>query len=465
MQNEFEKQVHQKMEELTIIPSDPVWKKVEQQLRKKKDRRRLLLWLPPVVLFLGAGFWFFMNDDLQQNTFNHSSEKNYRQKKKLAKPQQTIHNKTIVETTTKKQADKTKTHSEALHKNVSGTATISTFNEPSIRKKTLAKTKQNNQPQFVLNKNAAEQKMESVVKGERMDFASSINNRKKINEVDNASSILQQNTNSSLSNRSKIKALTTELKVVFIGADTALQTQAALKKSAASKWNYALLLNGGASGLSSLFNRQQFFGAAPNFSSGPPNGGSGAFYYGTSAVKNDWSLAVGIAATKQLSKRTSFSTGVHYQYYSNSILVGNKITQDTILANFAVSQYYSGSGATLQPYRNQYHFFSIPVGVNLQLLKKIPLHLYAGLSLQYLIQTNALRFDYNSQSYFHNKKAFNSTQLFSGLGLHYSLFLKQQVLLFGPQLQYSFTRIEKGSRSSPHLFSYGVSAQWQWRKK
>ncbi len=46
----FEKQVRRKMDELSLSPSAPVWNKVEEQIRKKKDRRRIVLWLLPLGL-------------------------------------------------------------------------------------------------------------------------------------------------------------------------------------------------------------------------------------------------------------------------------------------------------------------------------------------------------------------------------------------------------------------------------
>src|SRR6188474_2601985 len=58
----FEKQVRQKMEELSLTPSDPVWKKIEEQVRKKRDRRRLFFWLPVTVLLLSGGLWFVANN-------------------------------------------------------------------------------------------------------------------------------------------------------------------------------------------------------------------------------------------------------------------------------------------------------------------------------------------------------------------------------------------------------------------
>ncbi|MGZ8544798.1 MAG: hypothetical protein ACXWV0_05850, partial [Flavisolibacter sp.] len=54
MQNEFEKQVKAKMEELDFVPSAPVWPKIEAQIRQEKDRRRLLLWLPLLTLLVGG---------------------------------------------------------------------------------------------------------------------------------------------------------------------------------------------------------------------------------------------------------------------------------------------------------------------------------------------------------------------------------------------------------------------------
>jgi hypothetical protein len=97
------------------------------------------------------------------------------------------------------------------------------------------------------------------------------------------------------------------------------------------------------------------------------------------------------------------------------------------------------------------------------MLKKTPLNFSTGLSFQYLVETNALRFDYNTQSYFHNIKAFNRAQVFSEFALTYSVPLKQKPLTFGPQIQYGLTQLEKGNPDH-HIFSYGLKAQWQFKK-
>ena len=58
----FEKQVRQKMEELSLTPSEPVWKNIDAQVRKKRDRRRLFFWLPLVAFVIGGGLWFVANN-------------------------------------------------------------------------------------------------------------------------------------------------------------------------------------------------------------------------------------------------------------------------------------------------------------------------------------------------------------------------------------------------------------------
>src|SRR4051812_1738250 len=56
--NEFEKQVHKKMEELKLPPSEAVWNRVEATLQEKR-RRRGLLWVPVIFLFIvgTGGYW------------------------------------------------------------------------------------------------------------------------------------------------------------------------------------------------------------------------------------------------------------------------------------------------------------------------------------------------------------------------------------------------------------------------
>src|SRR5215213_4098222 len=66
----FEKQVRQKMEELSFTPSEPVWQKVEEQIRKKKERRRVFFWILPFALL--GGIYFYLSN---KNVIQLSNEK------------------------------------------------------------------------------------------------------------------------------------------------------------------------------------------------------------------------------------------------------------------------------------------------------------------------------------------------------------------------------------------------------
>ena len=73
MQNEFEKQVQQKMEELDLVPSAPVWQKIEAQIRQKKDRRRLILWIPMLLILLLGGTWWLSQTNENSKAVSHTN--------------------------------------------------------------------------------------------------------------------------------------------------------------------------------------------------------------------------------------------------------------------------------------------------------------------------------------------------------------------------------------------------------
>jgi hypothetical protein len=56
-ENNFEKNVKQKLDELSLSPSEPVWQKVEAAIQKKRRRRLALLWLPLLFAAGGALWW------------------------------------------------------------------------------------------------------------------------------------------------------------------------------------------------------------------------------------------------------------------------------------------------------------------------------------------------------------------------------------------------------------------------
>ena len=478
MQDEFEKQVQQKMEELKLVPSEPVWQKVEMQISKKKDRRRLIFWIPLLALLLSGSLWIGIDQYSNNISYDKNNyEKTHHQIQKqdsFVQPEQSVTDQTIkkprernLETTLHLLPEK-KTSSTITNESIRF-STTSAFQNSKQRVEPRKENSFPEQQEKSLAKNNETVLTETQTKTQEPVFQQDQVNKptdQKQNFPDsNLTTVSSHQENDSLArNENKVEAGMP--KVDSIKNDSIKQVR--VKKYAASKWKLAFAVSGGISGSGRLnvFNGFLSGNKSMDYSSAPLSGGAqngGTLYYPASDIKEGFSFAVQADVKKQLTKRTFFSTGLRYNYYSNSMLVGNPVFASAIFRSYSVSQYFSNNNygnASLQSYRNQYHFLSLPLALDWQLLKKYPLNLSTGLSLQYLLQTNGLIFDYNKQAYFHNKNAFNRLQLFSDLGLNYSFPLKKNSIAIGPQLQYGISRLEKDN-SNHHLFMYSLKAQLQ----
>ena len=54
--NDCEKQVKEKVDRISFVPTAPVWEQIQKQIRQKKTSRRFLLWLPIIILLTGSSF-------------------------------------------------------------------------------------------------------------------------------------------------------------------------------------------------------------------------------------------------------------------------------------------------------------------------------------------------------------------------------------------------------------------------
>src|ERR1035437_4512276 len=80
-ENEFEKQVQQKMDELKLHPSDAVWQKIEARIKKEKRRRWILIFFPVILIGFLYGGYLFVNrsntpPEAKQELTNNLSKKN-----------------------------------------------------------------------------------------------------------------------------------------------------------------------------------------------------------------------------------------------------------------------------------------------------------------------------------------------------------------------------------------------------
>jgi hypothetical protein len=245
---------------------------------------------------------------------------------------------------------------------------------------------------------------------------------------------------------------------------------ATTRKSISTKWKFAIeagigisgvsngvsLFGGGTKSLSTnAFARDMFL----SFSGTPSNTSQGSTYRPPSTQQKSGSSLIGVLVKKQVTKRSFLSTGLQYNFYSTQMQVGQSVNRDTVVdSNKSVANFYTNSGSNFSNYQNKFHFISLPVAFDFQLLNKLPLDLHIGFSIQQLVQTNALIYSSLSQVYYNDEEAFNKTYLFSHLGLEYSFPLNKKLSLkAGPRVNYSHSRVMK--ESDRHLFSYGLVTQ------
>jgi hypothetical protein len=182
------------------------------------------------------------------------------------------------------------------------------------------------------------------------------------------------------------------------------------------------------------------------------------------------SFSFGFLIRKLVGKKLNFSSGLNYAYYSTIIDRGN-VTPSSFSTNVGSGTVTNGGGnfsnggnGSFYNYVNQFHFLGLPVAVDIRPVRKLPVHVRGGISVQQLVSTNALVFDQMSKAYTYNSDAYQKTQIFSELGLNYSVRRKNAQMLIGPQFSYGITKMEK-VYPSRHLFSFGLNAQFLFSKK
>ena len=123
--------------------------------------------------------------------------------------------------------------------------------------------------------------------------------------------------------------------------------------------------------------------------------------------------------------------------------------------------YPVSSGERMEPYKNSYHFLELPVGINWQVMKSIPLQLETGFRIGRLIKTNALHYDSQQSIYYEDEQLFKRTQFSFYTGLSYRIFKMNKASLYiGPKAQFQLTNLlPKNDYGKQHLYFTGVETR------
>ena len=463
-ENRFENKVQEKMEELRLSPSEKVWTNIEKEIENPNKPRRLLLWLffSLGLLLLGGVYFIFLPNGFFKRSATDVVQNNIESPEKVSI---VLPKKSTAKETGKNDLNETKL--PVLSK------------QESNRENTLQAGRKTDRKTLRKPPILSKQKIKGVIKEEsespdqyakadrnsQVEQGGNVNNEGK-KEPQKPSQEQEDSVNSNndyglVKNNPSIKDTSSGKEISRINKQD--------KKS--SKWKFGFTAGAGASEIYRTLFKRAIAGNSYYYASAVLGPATSVNH--PSVITSGFSYYAGGVVNRQLSKRISISAGINYHYFSSVIHIGNFVDSSLNLyqapvpyTSSSVNSYYRyGNNNT---YINRYHFIEIPISMNLQLNRnrKVPLLWSAGISISYLVSSNALYYDIGSNIYFEAKRLFNKTQLNTTTGLMIGLPMGGSSLQLGPELQYGATRLLSKTGGTPeHLFYSGLKVIYSPGKK
>ncbi|MEO6721286.1 MAG: hypothetical protein ABIN67_13025 [Ferruginibacter sp.] len=499
-ENNFEKQVRQKMEELKVNPSAEAWQKVASKIEKKGRDRKMIYFFSILFLILVTSFITWWNS----STVNE----------KLSTPIANVDT-TVTEKETDRQINNASV-SDTTILNKKNKLNISRGNETTQKINRKNKEVKNPAVKIVSNEitSVSTKKKPDFNNGKKKENIYSPNPKIKYSRPQKSSitmiaaepvesdieeaSIKKLEEGIPLETASNKENPIDESLEKIIDKDVLIIKSGQLKYSESilpppenkyaqlvsnrgflkekHKWQFGLNLSGGVSttrsgylgivGSSQLDENKDYSNSIPVTS--PGNNTGSTIVYTPSQVKLSSAFVVGMYVQKQVSPNTSFLVGLNYKHYSTKMNLGVRVDSFSN-SNLSSSDFYYRSGNTIK-YYNRYHFIEMPVGILFNLSKKrsqLPVYLYTGISVSQLINTTALQYEQQSGSYYMNETFFNKTQVGLSARVLFSLFKNsKKPLLVGPDINYSLTKMATTGLYSDRHYSYiGLHLQKTISKK
>ncbi len=480
--NEFEKRVEHKLEELKFAPSDAVWQKVEVQIRERKRRRRFFFWwLPAIVLCTGTGAWFIYSTERGNDKASVIVKE---QKAESILPVKNNPNTISVPVTEAKRIREEKETEPAIEK--------ITPEEQETAIIVKAKKKAEIVDHTVVKENsrvADKQKDQLIVKEEKpvvtetknpltiskMEVNTPLPEEKKEPEVVEVKQEKESNTEKPIITEKPVETekpvIGEQLLITDSSANTPMKQPEIAKRppiSIKKKFEISFILRGGIADMSQF---SEDLNKSNRVYSSPGSVGSGYTAPTDSAkVKKGAGFTAATQLKKSIAKRSALSIGLGYSYYSSSHKTGSIVYADAqfnnSLGTSVVSSYARVGYSTT--YKDRYHFIEIPLLYHLQLNKadKRPILFNAGVAYSYLIGSNAQYYYSATKTYYYDRSLFSRSQLQLRTGVSFGLMKKMNYpLQLGLQYQYGLSgQWKKSLDLNQHLSFTGIQLLWRLNK-
>jgi len=434
-ENEFEKQVKQRMDEFRLRPSEPVWTEIEKELRDKRRRRFILIPLFAALLVAGYFAWqsYFpvnkisssVNEISIKNNSNSDQNKNAGNKigknsDKINDPANTGNNEANEKTATLKNAregspalknsDKTSKEEKNTDSKtiiVAGSNSIEGLkkNEKTdhIRDKIASlrakKEKSINDPyknEIIQDIRPTEKNTGLTQHNQPADPAGAGLIADNIRQPDNRPVIIDYHsfnnlfTDSIAGNNLAALQLPSFKNPDHLHSFHGIKFGISFSVGVSSRVNKPLQVNSEDKSL--VPNAQYISNGGSSFN----NLGGGVSILPPSDVTPGAAFKIGAMAMKPLSRRFDVSAGLQYSYSSDHIRVGKSITSPSrSIANLYVLAQAYYPNVPNGNHTNKYHFIELPLSVyfNLNRKWKTPFVWNAGISASRLVSSDVLLYD------------------------------------------------------------------------
>lgn len=473
MQGSFEKRVQEKLDELRLTPSEPVWKTIEKEIRPEK-RRRFPFWIPFVVVLLGGAAWWLLEGRTDDSA---SFPTGITTSPRANEETNTI---TIPEASPKEQ--KAAETNKATTSSTKGNATLTDYTNN--RKNNIGKSQTilpirnaeaglrsaiaaNGQQLHVAGK-AAPEKSSMDQAGNEANANTPVSPDKIPSQPDIQQQPSPENAKPLVQQPSVGEPVETALSLDDTTAKTADSVQLSLPEkndssiqktkiaAAKKRWQKIVTVKGGWSRYSDGILGGNL--RLADFSSSPATGNYNGVAGNPSPVKKGAAFQVGIGFSKAIHSRWNVAIGLQYAYYSTQTQVGTyKAIDTTVLTtggNISLEGYYSNT--TLRDYTMRYGMLELPLSLGFRPMAKFPLALSLGASYGRLLHSNALQYNRWGNFYYADKDVLRKN-LFAGFASLQFAFINKAAwqLEAGPIVQYHLSGLQKNT-TGPKLFFAGL---------
>ncbi|HSB93876.1 MAG TPA: outer membrane beta-barrel protein [Flavitalea sp.] len=461
--HEFERQVQQKMDELKFSPSANVWKGVEIELDKGQNRRPGLIWWMAALLVLlaGGGYLFYSNNS---SNFPPFTQNQAVKTLNSSDADQRVNNNEVTKPATEKSSE-TNDLANASKNDlpVSGNGTSVDRQLPAQSAAIASSSQQhiNSKQPHPIDYQEQPPRGISEADGANLPEANGVATNTERNQLGTLFPGLMPgispSTGFALSTDRSLAA------VVNVPSGTPKPTG---KKS---PWSFGATAQVNMSGMNEggAFNFKRasivdLSGGMQNSSMLPVN----TVIYKPSEIKPGIGFSLGGYAQRSLNKRFDLSFGLGFTRFTNSILVGEKMTTPVAVNGPSstarlVNPYYTRDGEN--EYNMHFDFVEVPVNVSYKLnpASKLPVSVNAGLVGGRLVGSNALHFDGSSAGYFKNDELLKKWQLGVNAGIALSIMNKaKHPVTVGPSFRYQMTNsLSNEVGAKRNIMSVGLDAR------